>query len=142
MKRKLPYLFIIPLLAIAACEPKNNTTVVPLPAGNFSGQFIIIHLNSKTGLRDTAIANINLSLSTATGYKVTGDTTKIQAGSYGDYAENSQYITFADKTVAATPTNNKYHLNGTYQYVYDGSNFEFALGSDTIGYTYILKTNP
>jgi hypothetical protein len=142
MKSKLLYsLFAIVILASGCMGTKNNPTPANYPSGTFAGQFRLIHTNSLTGKHDTSSANIQLTMSTATGYQVTGDTSKLHAGSKGAYAINAGYINFQDATLTKSiPT--KTHLNGTYEYYYDGSSvFQMipAAEVDTLALQYDLK---
>jgi len=143
MKHKLLYLFPFLLALTSGCFGSKNSTPIPSPDGTFSGQFRLIQKHSKTGISDTATANIQLVLDLTTGYKVTGDTSTLHAGSYGDYGVNSIYntITFVDKTYPKTGIPTKTHLNGQYQYYYDGSTFQMvAFGAlDTLILQYNLK---
>jgi len=143
MKSKLLYsLFSIAILASGCLGSKNTPTPNNYPSGTFTGQFRLIHTNSSTGKHDTSSANIQLTLSTATGYKVTGDTLTLHAGSYGAYAINTNYISFQDITMPKIGTPKKTHLNGAYQYYYDGSSvFQMipASSSDTLALQYDLK---
>jgi len=149
MKRNISYLFPLLLLFATGCFKSNtNPNPVVLPSGTFSGPFVVIHLNSLTGKQDTSTANVILTMSLTTGYSVTGDTSTLQAGSKGSYVADGQYISFTDQTLPAgttvvkPPNVKKNHLNGLYQYVYDGTNFQFySTSADTIGYTYVLKKN-
>jgi len=77
-----------------------------------------------------------------TGFKVTGDTSTVHAGSYGDYGVNSIYntVTFIDKTYPKTGIPTKAHLDGTYQYYYDGTVLQLLGNSalDTVSFQYNL----
>ncbi len=144
MKLKLVYL--IPFLAIFTSGCLSNSTdtpgpTKPFPEGAFAGPFRLIHKNFKTGHRDTLKANLSLTLSTAVGYKVTGDTATVHAGSYGDYVVGSNYIQFFDKTYSTAIKPTKTHLTGIYQYFYDGTSFQMlAQGAlDTLSLQYDLK---
>jgi hypothetical protein len=143
MKSKLLYsLFAITILASGCMGGKNNPTPVNYPSGTFTGQFRLIHTNLLTGKHDTSAANIQLTMSTATGYQVTGDTSTLHAGSKGAYAINAGYIDFQDATLPKTGTPKKTHLNGTYEYYYDGSSvFQMipASSTDTLALQYDLK---
>lgn len=140
---KLKLLYALPFLTLlAGCfsSGNKNTAPVPFPAGNFTGQFRAIHQNSKTGFHDTLKATLNLSLSTTTGFKVTGDTATVHAGSFGQYAMNHVLVQFTDSTLPTTGKPAKVHLTGYYQYSYDGSTFQLlAAPSDTLVYQYDLK---
>ena len=139
MKKLFVYPFLLVLLGAAACV-KTTQTPTPLPSGTFTGPFTVIHLSPKTGKLDTATATITLSMSATTGYKVTGDTSKIQAGSYGSYIADGTYIQFIDHTTTGTATA-KVHLNGIYQYQYNGASLNIYASTDTLGFTYTLKSN-
>lgn len=140
--RKLLYLLPFAIMALSSCMKSNDTTPVPVPTGTFVGEFRVVHLNPLTQKLDTTKrSNLTLAISQAAGYKVTGDTVLYHAGSYGDFALNASYIQFIDKTIPANSTTplTKIHLSGTYQYVYDGTNLQFQVASDTLAYQYILK---
>jgi len=136
----MPFLLV---LASGCLSNKNNAPGPsrPLPEGTFAGPFRLIHKSFKTGKRDTLKANINLTLSTTVGFKVTGDTATVHSGSYGDYVANSTYIQFFDKTYSSTKQPTKTHLTGIYQYFYDGTTFQMlASGAlDTLSLQYDLK---
>ncbi len=100
MKNKLIYL--IPyLLALATGCIKNtqSTSTANLPSGTITGQFIRLHKNTQTSKVDTLRANLQLVMSTATGFAVTGDTATVHAGSYGGYQINAVNILFSDATI-------------------------------------------
>jgi hypothetical protein len=144
---KLRLLYIIPFIALLAtgCGKTNSGDLptVPLPTGNFTGQFLRVRRSETTGLFDTAKANLNLSLSQSTGFAITGDTTTLHAGSYGSYAANAYYMQFADKTYSSTLPFKKYHLEGVYNYSYDGSKLEIYVDyADTLSLQYsFVKSN-
>jgi hypothetical protein len=79
-------------------------------------------------------------METATGFKVTGDTTTIHAGSYGNYVvtTGTSQIQFEDKTWPLTGTPAKIHLDGIYSYTYDGATLQMAAydPADTLEYYY------
>lgn len=115
-----------------------DTTPQLVPMGSFSGNFTKIHLNSKTQIIDTSKAIITLAISNTGLFKITGDTLKIHAGSHGMATLYSGYIQFIDST--ATVINPpKIHLNGIYQYYYDGSIFQLGASNDTLKVLYDLK---
>jgi hypothetical protein len=143
MKRTL-YLLPFLLALYTGCGPSSNTPTPTssLPLGTFTGPYTYIHTHFNTGVKDTITGILNLNIETATGYIVTGDTSK-HAGSYGACYVNSSTgsINFADKTVPASGTPAKIHLNGFYQYSYDGTNFQLAQEGalDTTAIIYNLK---
>jgi hypothetical protein len=143
MKRKLFYLLPLSLLFLAGCFGNKNSAPTPtlLPSGTFTGQFRRIHKTFRTGVTDTQKANIQLIMETATGFAVTGDTSTVQAGSKGSYYVGlNNYIQFVDNTFPPTGTPTKTHLNGLYQYYYDGSVFQMlATSLDTLSLQYDLK---
>lgn len=143
--RRLLYLVPVFLLLTSCIKTKDaNPTPFNVPDGNFSGKFLTLHKNTTTGKYDTTkTANLQLYISTSSGYKVTGDTATVHAGSYGDFAMDPNYIQFLDKTVAAGTgvVPNKVHLNGVYQYYFDGSTV-FQLQQaylDTLVYQYDFR---
>jgi len=118
--------YLLPIAAFiffaSACSKINdNQPTVVLPTGTFTGQFLKIHLNPVTSKYDTSTAALQLTLSQSTGFTVTGDTTTLQAGSYGSYAANAYYIQFVDQTYNAAKPSSKYHLQGVYNYLYNGT---------------------
>ncbi len=141
--RKLIYLLPFAIMALSSCMKSNSdSTPTPIPSGTFSGQFRVVHLNPQTGKLDTTKqSNLILTVTTSATYTLTGDTVLYHAGSYGNLAINANYIQFTDKTLPATITTPlpKIHSAGIYQYVYDGTNFQFQVASDTLAYQYILK---
>ncbi|MDB5009111.1 MAG: hypothetical protein JWQ84_870 [Mucilaginibacter sp.] len=144
MKPQLLYFSLLIVVFASGCIGNKNSAPAPLiPSGTFAGQFRRVHLNQTTGKRDTLSANIILTMNTTTGYAVTGDTTKLHAGSHGAYAIASSYIQFNDLTYSASAPQTKIHLVGTYQYYYDGTIFQMAGNSalDTLSYQYDLTTS-
>ncbi len=141
MKRIPLYLLLIFLGGAIGCTPKS----IPPPAapeGYFSGQFMLIRLHPTTGMYDTVKTNLNISMALATGYKVTGDTLKVHAGSFGAYAVSANnYIQFADSTYPANGWPTKIHLAGIYRYYYDGTTFQllYTFPYDTLSYRYNFK---
>ena len=146
MKNKLVYLFPLSLLLIlvTGCvknglNPGNDISNYPYPLGTFQGKFTRIHKNETTLKYDTASAVIQLVLSTSTGYAVTGDTSKIHAGSYGSFSENQYNIAFNDATYPTMGFPVKTHLAGVYNYTLIGLNFRITgMDGDSLSYTYDL----
>lgn len=146
--KKLSFLAVpVALFFLSSCVKNSTPTPVSVPTGTFSGQLVLIHMSTKTGKLDTVKSNVVLTMSSATGYAVTSDTTIVQAGSNGPFIMDNQYIQFQDKTAPGITTqfvgtSKKVHLNGTYTYAYDGTNFNFfAASADTLGFNYSLKKN-
>lgn len=144
MKLKLLYLLLL-LAFMSGCMGSKNSAPTPnnAPVGTFTGQFALLHKHSKTGVVDTSLANLVINMETSTGFKVTGDTSTVHAGSYGGFIVNSSYtaIDFLDQTYPTTGVPAKNHLNGVYQYSYDGTNLKISAYSafDTLAYIYSLK---
>lgn len=137
MRRSFTYLFPFCFVAllITSCVKGSSTTdtAATFPAGTFTGQFRAIHKTTTTV--DTQKANITLTLSTQTGFKLTGDTSTLIAGSHGGYLFNTTYGYFVDSTAVSS----KVHLNGTYLYSYNGSVFQMLqVSGDTLTYQYDL----
>lgn len=145
MKLKLFYFLLCVLTALFyGCSINKTAAPAPVtPSGTFTGQFTFLHLHSYTAKIDTLTCSLQLVMQPATGYKVTGDTSTLHAGSYGTYIFGSDYteIDFFDKTYPAGSTPLKNHLSGVYQYTYDGSTLQMiAYGPlDTLSYIYNLK---
>jgi len=136
-------LYLLPLVFAFAtgCGPKNAPAPNNIPEGTFAGKFKYIHEHAQTGAVDSSTAQIKLQIGTST-FAVTGDTSTVQAGSFGTYEVNTYNtaIDFFDKTYPTTGTPAKFHLNGIYSYTYDGTNLHIiAFGAfDTLGYSYTL----
>ncbi len=143
MKKTLLYLLPLAALFIYGCGPNKTTAPVPAPEGTFSGKFMFLHLHQKTGVIDTLKANLVLQMEAATGYKVTGDTSSVHAGSHGGYVVNipTSSISFIDATYPPTGTPAKIHLSGVYDYTYDGSTLQLVVygAQDTLLYYYNMK---
>jgi len=140
--------YLLPIAAFiffaSACSKINdNQPTVVLPTGTFTGQFLKIHLNPVTSKYDTSTAALQLTLSQSTGFTVTGDTTTLQAGSYGSYAANAYYIQFVDQTYNAAKPSSKYHLQGVYNYLYNGTQLVIYVNyADTLSLQYnFAKSN-
>ena len=144
MKHKLLPLFVFSLLFATSCVKTNTTQPQQPPSGVFPGQFLFVHRKLTVLPYDTLKANLVVTMQTTPSYtfKVTGDTSQ-HAGSYGTFMLNSGLIYFNDVTY---PTNGsvpaKIHLSGTYQYSYNGVDFQLlSTNSDTSAYEYILRKN-
>jgi hypothetical protein len=127
---------------LCGCAPKNDVlpnTPVPV-SGRYTGQFKLYHVNPKTNVVRIDSTNLNLSMETATGYKVTGDTTTLHAGSYGSYevSSSASEILFSDVTFPPGGTPAKVHLSGVYAYEYDGTTLQLITygPQDTLQYFY------
>ena len=143
MKRTIFYLSVLVWGFLTSCSTNNDVVPTsPPPSGTFTGQFKLYHINPVTNTARTDSTVLNLSLETATGFKVTGDTTTLHAGSYGSYVGDSgtSQIVFTDKTYPATGTPTKVHLNGLYSYSYNGTTLELLANGpqDTLQYFYKL----
>ncbi len=145
MKRNILYLFLSTAACLYGCAGKTNilpSTPVPV-SGTFAGQFKLYHVNPVTNKVRVDSANLGLVMEIATGYKITGDTTTLHAGSYGSYQVNSYttQILFADNTFPPGGSSAKVHLSGSYNYHYDGSTLQLVTygPQDTLQYFYNLK---
>jgi len=131
--------FVVMLAAGCLKSADNSTTTFNAPAGTFTGVFTKLRYNNAKQKYDTTKANLTLTLTLATGYTVTGDTT-LHAGSKGSYSVDPNNILFGDATLNSAASAGKTHLSGLYQYGYDGTNFNIqATYSDTLGFFYQLK---
>jgi hypothetical protein len=143
----LIYLLSASVIGLSSCvktqrDPDTYFTNKGYPLGAFSGDFLRIHKNHYTYKYDTVKAYLKLTLSTNTGYAITGDTTTLHAGSYGSFSEDFANMAFDDITNPAPYTPQKVHLSGFYTYDYDGTTLKITPGgtqSDTLKYFYILK---
>jgi hypothetical protein len=115
----------------------NTSTIT----GTFTGQFRLLHRHTNTVSFDTTKCNITVTInSSGNTYTVTGDTTTVHAGSHGTYAVSSPFINFVDATYPKAGVPTKTHLNGVYQYYYDGTTFQMlAYSIDTLSLQYDLK---
>ncbi|MBE9667395.1 hypothetical protein [Mucilaginibacter boryungensis] len=141
MKRAI--IFFLPFIVMlgAGCLKHSNDADVSFnaPTGTFAGPFMKIHYSPATKKYDTVKANLTLTMDLKTGYKVTGDTATVHAGSFGDFSMDPTYVQFADKTYSSTASLSKVHLSGTYLYSYNGVNFKIeAVVGDTLDYYYNL----
>jgi len=144
MKIKLLPFALLVAFGLAGCANNNSLPDTPVPvSGTFTGQFKLYHVNSAKGTSRVDSAYLNLVMEAATGYKITGDTTTVHAGSYGNYAVNSSafQILFNDVTFSASAPPTKVHLAGIYNYHFDGVNLQLSTygPADTLQYFYTFK---
>lgn len=144
MKRNVICLLTIAAACLYGCAGKSNVlpnTPVPV-SGTFTGQFKLYHVNRTTNSSRVDSAYIGLVMETATGYKITGDTSKLHAGSHGSYLvdPSSSEILFADQTYPPGSSSPKVHLTGSYNYQYDGTTLQLVTygAQDTLQYFYRL----
>ena len=142
MKKKL--LYLLPALALLAVGCLKTTSDIPkqaLPAGKFTGQFRLLHRSTNTVPYDTLKCNLTVTIGgSGNTYTVTGDTATLHAGSSGTYGISSPFISFVDNTYPKSGAPAKTHLNGVYQYYYDGTVFQMlAYSIDTLSLQYDLK---
>jgi len=145
MKNPSLFFLLFPLLFACGCAANKASAPVPVsaaPVGTFSGHFEVIH-QRVTGI-DSASANITLDMEAATGFKVTGDTSTVHEASYGGFIvyQANATIYFQDHDTyqpAGAPA--KVHLNGLYNYSYDGTTLQIGYTSylDTLVLKYDLK---
>jgi hypothetical protein len=147
IKYILIYLLPTALIWLSGCvktqhDPDTYFINKGYPLGTFSGNFLRIHKNHYTYKYDTLKAYLKLTLSTNTGYAITGDTTTLHAGSYGSFSEDFANMVFDDITNPPLSTPKKVHLSGFYTYNYDGATLKMMPGGiqpDTLKYLYVLK---
>ena len=133
---------MVAVACLYGCAGKTNVlpnTPVPV-SGTYSGQFKLYHVSLQDKITRVDSANLSLNMEIATGFKITGDTTTLHAGSNGSYQVNSyqSQILFADKTFPVSGPPAKVHLSGYYVYHYDGTTLQLvAYGQqDTLQYFY------
>jgi hypothetical protein len=141
MKHKILYALPILIALLASCVGKPKVQPALIPSGTFTGQFRLLQRSSDTQPFDTTAANIVITFQTpANTYTVTGDTSTAHAGSYGNFAVNGSYIIFNDKTFPKNGIATKTHLNGLYQFQYDGNILQMKANAlDTLSLQYDLK---
>jgi hypothetical protein len=124
------------IMVTGCLSDKSDNTPLPSPSGKFDGQFRMLRKKTTGSGYDTVKKEtIRLTIKPDSGYKVTGDTI-LHAGSHGSYEYNYYYIGFDD----VTSTSAKSHLDGVYQYYYDGTIFQIARNyADTLKLQYDLK---
>lgn len=142
MKHKLLYLIPIVALLMVGCfkKPAVNTTASTV-SGTFTGTFRLLHRSNDKLPFDTTGCNVVVTINpSGNTYTVTGDTTTVHAGSHGTYSLSAPYIDFVDATYPLTGIPSKTHLNGVYEYYYDGTTFQMlAYSTDTLSLQYDLK---
>ena len=147
MKRNL--LYVLPLILMmlgAACSPKSDNTPVPTPQGTFKGRFRLLVKNSSTGAIDSSVKDTALILKLSSPYRfaVTGDTSKVHAGSKGTFGYDGYNMQFIDSTYKAGPQA-KRHLVGIYQYYYNGAILQLqrvnATGDSALRYDFNKTAN-
>ena len=140
--------FFIAAIAVAAtvfigCSTNKSADPAPqpVPSGTFSGVFRLLHRSQGAIKTDTTKVNLQVVLGPMSAYKVSGDTATVHAGSMGQYSVAGNAILFQDATFPKGGTSAKIHLNGFYQYYYDGSSvLQMVYNSaDTASLQYDLK---
>ncbi|HEY9002373.1 MAG TPA: hypothetical protein VIM89_13530 [Mucilaginibacter sp.] len=142
MKHKLLYLFLLFVIVVTGCAKKSTENVAPpIPSGTFTGEYQRYHRHTNQLPWDSVKTNLTINFTTpAYTYKVTGDTSTVHAGSYGTFGITYPFINFNDKTYSPTTTATKAHLEGYYNYAYDGTNLQmYVTSSDTLIINYTLK---
>lgn len=145
MKHKLLYLVAAAALLMVGCLKSTsdiqNRSANNAVSGTFTGTFRLLHRSNDKVPFDTTKCNITVTVNpSGNTYTVTGDTATVHAGSHGNYAISYPYIQFVDATYPKTGTPSKTHLNGIYEYYYDGTVFQMLANSiDTLSLQYDLK---
>ena len=145
MKNSLIGFLISISLLSSGCFANNSSNPVPVTTsfsnGTYAGKFTSLHLHQKTGVTDTTVINLQLTITGANGFQITGDTT-LHAASNGTYniGANS-YVLFTDKALPINAAGSKIHLNGIYLYNYTGTTLSLGTASafDTLKYFYDFK---
>jgi hypothetical protein len=142
MKHKLLYLFFLLGIVVAGCiKSSPKTQPAPVPSGTFTGQYELFHRHTYKDPWDTVKTDLTIKFSSVDNtYNVTGATTTIHADSHGTFTILSPYIGFTDQTYSSTDTSKVAHLQGYYNYGYDGTNLTiYASSADTLLLGYTLK---
>ena len=144
MKRILICLLPALILLGAGCIKNDTVATASVPTGTFNGEFRLLRKKANQIKFDTLKANIQLVLTDDVNYKILGDTALVHAGSKGTYevGQNASagLIGFIDTTYPKTGKPAKTHLQGAYQYYYDGVKLQMVANSlDTLSLQYDLK---
>lgn len=142
-------IFLLPavMLYLTGCiktqrDPDQYLADKGYPLGTFTGNCLKLRKKAYDYSYDTIKVNLTLTLSTNTGYRLTGDTTSWHAGSYGSFSEDFASIVFDDLSLPASATTKRTHLSGLYSYDYEGSTLIIkpaAPQSDTLKFIYNFK---
>src|ERR1700761_8740480 len=125
MKNKFTYLLLLLPLAIATgCLKKPKVIDPGQPLGTYTGTFSDVRTNRPKP--DTLKGNLQLLLSSSTGFTVSGDTS-LHAGSMGGFSYTRDTMIFNDITTSP----GKVHLTGTYIFGWDGTTLLLLKGTDT-----------
>jgi len=135
-----PVLLLIALLT-GGCLGNKSANPTPAPSGNYAGTFRLLHRSHGATKTDTSKANIQLMLASGGTFTVLGDTALIHAGSKGKYIVTGDYLGFVDDTYPPAGKPSKIHLNGYYNFYYDGTSVlqMIANSADTLAVQYDLK---
>ncbi|MFD2147528.1 hypothetical protein [Mucilaginibacter antarcticus] len=103
IKHTLIYLLPALILCFDGCiktqrDPEKYLADKGYPLGTFEGNCVKLHRKTVYYQFDTLKVNLRLTLSTNTGYNITGDTTTWHAGSYGSFSEDFVNMVFDDVT--------------------------------------------
>jgi hypothetical protein len=141
----LSFLIIIAFVSSCAKLEQTKPYTGAIPSGTFTGKYLYIHNQNLTGIKDTISTNLILTMQSSTGYTVTGDTSTVHAGSHGSFIISSDYtsVDFFDSTYPTSGKPAKHHLNGVYEYIYDGVSLQIAVaepGDSTVSLYNLIKT--
>jgi hypothetical protein len=144
MKRNFIYLLPLLMIFFAGCLSKPAAVVIPpvtVPVGSFTGVFKYYHITTKTGVTDSLTADITVTFDAQGNFTVGGDTTTVHAGSFGKCILGSaDDLIFTDKTLPATGTPAKKHLDGDYLDSYNGTTLQMLKGvGDSLSYRYVFN---
>ena len=141
MKHKLLYLFLLLVIVTTACiksTPQNQPA--PTPSGTFTGEFKVLRRHTDKLPWDSVKTTLTVQFNTpAYTYTVSGlDTSTLHVASNGTFGISAPYIYFTDQLANSSPT--RWHLNGYYNYNYDGTTLIMVVSSsDTLVAGYNLK---
>lgn len=145
MKYKILSLLALFAILVIGCTKTQAPAKPSALQGSYSGQFYFIHTPANATKPDTLTAPVQLNLTADQGFSVTGDTSKLHAGSRGFYQiATSIEIDFFDQTYPQSgPAPVKKHLSGNYRYTFDGVDLDLTASDpmDTVHYKYNLHKN-
>ncbi|MGY3213165.1 hypothetical protein [Mucilaginibacter sp. HD30] len=133
-------IFLLPLLILfAGCMKTNQKEYDPPPApfGTFSGKFTHTHTDPVTSAKDVTTANIQLAMAT-TGFMLASDDVVVHANGSGEFLGDDLTLDFSDPNYSTAGAINKGYLQGSYSYIFNGTNFKLTKSSANDVDEYVL----
>ncbi|RYY36178.1 MAG: hypothetical protein EOP46_07400 [Sphingobacteriaceae bacterium] len=126
------------IMFTSCLKDKNEVTPAPSITGNFDGVFKKLKKRTTgTGFDTVYKHGFAVRMKADSGYTAVSDSVS-HSNSNGTFENDYNYIQFSDKTYTSGTT--KLHLQGLYNYAFDGTRLQFLAGSgDTVLYFYDLR---